>query len=72
MANDADSSSKLKETSKKLMARLDIVKTSLKSESGRSKILTILQDNPCRLRCKHLIQNGTGTGEEISPHLVCQ
>lgn len=59
MANDADSSSKLKEISKKLMARLDIVKTGLKSKAGRSKILSILQDNPCRLRCKHLIQNGT-------------
>jgi hypothetical protein len=46
MANDADSSFNLKETSKKLMVRLDIVKTGLKSKAGRSKILTILQDNP--------------------------
>lgn len=59
MANDANNSFNLQETSKKLMARLDNVKTGLKSKAGRSKILSILQDNPCRLRCKHLVQSGT-------------
>jgi hypothetical protein len=59
MANDVDSSCNLKEVNKKLMSRLDKVKADLKSKIGPSKILTILQDNPCRLRCKHLIQYGT-------------
>jgi replication factor A1 len=48
----------LDETRKKLITKLSIVKKALNSKAGNSKILSILQDNSCRLRCKHLIGNG--------------
>lgn len=57
MTSDADSN--LKEASKKLTVGLDKVKAQLKSKARSGKILAILQDNPCRLKSKHLIQYGT-------------
>ncbi|MFZ0513614.1 MAG: hypothetical protein WAM14_18550, partial [Candidatus Nitrosopolaris sp.] len=49
----------LDDTRKKLITKLSIVKKCLNSKLGSSTILSILQDNPCRLRCKHLIRNIT-------------
>lgn len=60
--NSSDSNNlppSLDDTRKKLITKLGIVKKGLNSKLGSSRILSILQDNPCRLRCKHLIRNVT-------------
>jgi replication factor A1 len=62
LVNSSDSNNlppSLDDEREKLITKLGIVKKSLDSKLGSSRILSILQDNPCRLRCKHLIRNIT-------------
>jgi hypothetical protein len=52
-----NSASTLKEETTKLDSMLDTARIHFKSKSYKDTILAILQDNPCPLKCQHLIRN---------------
>jgi hypothetical protein len=61
------SSSSLKEAEVKLLAALEALRTKLNVKASNAKVISILHQCPCRLRCLHDITNSEYTNNNIDP-----
>jgi hypothetical protein len=66
-ADKPDISPGLKESENKLLAELEAMRTKLNVKTSNAKMISILHQCPCRLKCLHDITKSEYTGNNIDP-----